>query len=701
MEGSNATITGVADGTAVVTITARDPDGAAAAQGVSVTVGRGNATNSAPQAVGSLAAREISVGGTSTVNVTGKFSDPDGDELTYGAESSNAEVATVAMDGVVATISGVAEGSAVVTITARDPDGLAAAQEVGVSVNAPSENSPPAARGTIPDYNVAVGASTTVEVAGYFSDPDGDELTYAATSSDEGVATIAAEGSTLTITGVADGTATVNVTASDPSGGAAAQGFQVAVGRGAPATEATVTIFGLRQTEDRNTSVNPSDVWGDITVILDVQQNDETIAVIDLMLGEQVINCRGVSASREAQAEAFGETEIECRLNTAAVMGECTGTQLAPLYANGDYQLGARLTTSEGDERETFATQSVTLNNSGFVMVTHSAGNSVLKSGVAIYGGPSDADNQNTFHACPVSYGGTEVAKLSLRALNTDPAMAEPHEAATSLAFTAPTGTGAARKTFNGAAADREDTFSWEVHSSFNGAVQDEGPGGREHWVFVGETMENADGLDVRSDFGAADAEPTGPFYFDFRAPTAGGDRCGPGPFSGNSDRRRPAGVSLSAGNFYLDASDGEGIGLGSHSISVGDCAANSSVNFPGRGSVNRTTVGFDALYTDVTSVAELAEDDAVRNRDSNGADCYVAELASLTDKLGNAWRSSGDPRLASSYHHTATFGVDKTAPVLEDFEPDGFDEPTKGETVPGRFPQIVGPRRLPRRTAS
>ena len=571
----------------------------------------------------------------------------------------------------------------------------------------PPVNTSPAPQGTIPAQTVAIGGTWAQDVVGYFQDADGDALTYTATSSNDGVATVALEGTVATTTGVAEGSAAITVTATDPDGASAAQGISVTVeGEDAGGRLATVAIFGLRSVTDRSMSLDPTNMSGDVSVLLDVQANDETVVGVALTLGEQVIQCRGTSADADPTAglaESGGEIEVECFFNTDAIDGECVGEQLSPLYANGDQALGAYLTTAEGKTRETFGTQNVTLNNAGFVMVTHSKGNAVLKSGVAIYGGPSDADNQNTFQACPVSYGGTEVAKLSLRALNTGAAKAEPHEAATSLAFTAPTGTGAARKIFNGVAADREDTFSWEVHSSFNGAVQDEGPGGREHWLFVGETLENADGLDVREEFGATNAGESdaavGPFYFDFKAPTAAGIAVGQslaaaGPIL--------AGVSYSAGNFYLDASDGEGIGLGSHGISVGDCAANSSVNFPGRGSANRAEVGFDALYADVTSIAELAEDDAVRNRgDSNGADCYVAELASLTDKLGNAWRWSGDPRLASSYHHTATFGVDKTAPVLEDFEPDGFDEPTKGVTVTTIELVQGGGRRRRRSTAS
>ncbi len=75
---------------------------------------------------------------------------------------------------------------------------------------------------TIDPVTVMVGMSSdAMDVSGYFSDADGDDLTYSAGSSDEMVATAAIpDGSNmLTITGVAEGTATVTVTASDGMGG--------------------------------------------------------------------------------------------------------------------------------------------------------------------------------------------------------------------------------------------------------------------------------------------------------------------------------------------------------------------------------------------------------------------------------------------------------------------------------------------------
>ena len=67
-----------------------------------------------------------------------------------------------------------------------------------------------------------------------FRDPDGDDLTYRATSSDTDKATASLSGSTLTVTGVAEGgegTATIRVTASDGKGdGTASFSFTVTLG---------------------------------------------------------------------------------------------------------------------------------------------------------------------------------------------------------------------------------------------------------------------------------------------------------------------------------------------------------------------------------------------------------------------------------------------------------------------------------------
>ena len=91
-------------------------------------------------------------------------------------------------------------------------------------------NRAPQARGSIPDQALKVGGSAaTVDVADNFSDPDGDALSYAVSSSDDGVATASVSGSMVTVRPVGLGTAIARVTARDPGGRTAVSSFRVTV----------------------------------------------------------------------------------------------------------------------------------------------------------------------------------------------------------------------------------------------------------------------------------------------------------------------------------------------------------------------------------------------------------------------------------------------------------------------------------------
>jgi len=92
-------------------------------------------------------------------------------------------------------------------------------------------NRPPAPVGTLPPVRIGLNEGTaTVDVSGAFRDPDGDPLTYGATSSAVQVAAVSVSGSRVMVTPVSDGAATVRVTATDPGGLSAAQTFTVTVG---------------------------------------------------------------------------------------------------------------------------------------------------------------------------------------------------------------------------------------------------------------------------------------------------------------------------------------------------------------------------------------------------------------------------------------------------------------------------------------
>ena len=224
VSGSALTIMARATGSATITITARDPDGLTATQRTTVTVQQ---PNRAPRPVGTIPAQTLDPGATRSIGASQYFTDPDGDPLTYAATSSNTSVATVSVSGSTVMIRAVAPGSATITITARDPDGLTATQPAGVTVQQP--NRAPRPVGTIPAQTLNPDASLAINVSRYFTDPDGDALTYTATSSNTSVATVSVSGSTVTITAHAIGSATITITARDPGGLTATQTFPVTV----------------------------------------------------------------------------------------------------------------------------------------------------------------------------------------------------------------------------------------------------------------------------------------------------------------------------------------------------------------------------------------------------------------------------------------------------------------------------------------
>ena len=232
--GSTLTVTPVAQGAATVTVTATDARGAdaTAAQTFAVTVTP--PPNRPPVPVGTLPPLTLGVDdGAASLEVGGAFSDPDGDTLTYSAASSAPSVAEVTVLGSTLTVTPVAQGAATVTVSATDARGAdaTAAQTFAVTVT-PPPNRPPVPVGTLPPLTLGVDdGAVSLELGGAFSDPDGDTLTYSAASSAPSVAEVTVLGSTLTVTPVAQGAATVTVSATDARGAdaTAAQTFAVTV----------------------------------------------------------------------------------------------------------------------------------------------------------------------------------------------------------------------------------------------------------------------------------------------------------------------------------------------------------------------------------------------------------------------------------------------------------------------------------------
>ena len=175
-----------------------------------------------------LSAQILNVEGEpATLDLTGRFRDPEGGALTLTATSSDEAVATATLADSVVTIAPVTPGRVTVSVTARDEGGRQTTLPVAVTVY--PANRPPVAK-SLADRKIRIGSPDRVELSDAFTDPDEtDVLTYTAASSNEAVATAAVEGTGLRITPKTTGQTTVAVTARDPKELEASLSFRVTV----------------------------------------------------------------------------------------------------------------------------------------------------------------------------------------------------------------------------------------------------------------------------------------------------------------------------------------------------------------------------------------------------------------------------------------------------------------------------------------
>ena len=192
------------------------------------------AANRPPELVQRLGARTLAVGTMQSFDVVGVFRDPDGDTLTYTASSQNSGLVAVSVIGTVARLAaGSSAGNTRVTVTATDPGGLSVSSTFNVTVTtAEITNSAPVVALAFSARELSTSAVATLDISPHFRDPDGDDLTYSASSSNHALVAVALEGSMLQLTArTLAGSATVTVTATDPSGLSVSSPLEVTVVR--------------------------------------------------------------------------------------------------------------------------------------------------------------------------------------------------------------------------------------------------------------------------------------------------------------------------------------------------------------------------------------------------------------------------------------------------------------------------------------
>ena len=256
----------------------------------------GMPANYPPEAAGTLHDKAIrladgSVAGALAVDVAHGFLDRDRDALTYTASSSDESIVTETISGSTVTVTPVAEGTATITVTATDGKSDPVSRTFSVTVGT---NRSPEPVGTLAALALRVedGASS-VDVATAFQDVDGDALTYAASSSDESVATVSVSGSTVTVTPVSGGSAMIAVTATDAGGSAtsARQSFKATVVNRAPVATAALVDLTLRVGEAAAT-VDAAAVFADAdgdALKYSASSSNGSVATVSLKWGELTV----------------------------------------------------------------------------------------------------------------------------------------------------------------------------------------------------------------------------------------------------------------------------------------------------------------------------------------------------------------------------------------------------------------------------
>ncbi len=244
-------VTAAGNGTATITATADDASGTA-----------GVAVMQAPDSVAIVPSEATIAALGDTLRLRAEAFDANGHGVAGAQflwESSDDAVAAVDGSGLVT-----AAGNGAATITAS-ADGARGESAITVAANRA-----PAARDSIPSHTMILGNAASVQVTPFFSDPDGDVLSYSATSSDGQVLGVSVTGSALRVVALAPGTATVTVTATDPGGLSATQSTSV---------EGTTSILTAIQDMDAFLDECPENdpAYARIRQDFEVRRDDEVV----------------------------------------------------------------------------------------------------------------------------------------------------------------------------------------------------------------------------------------------------------------------------------------------------------------------------------------------------------------------------------------------------------------------------------------
>jgi hypothetical protein len=244
-----------------VTVTASDGKGGTVNTNFTFTV---NNTNDVPTVANPIADQTATEDTPFTLNVSSNFSDIDpSDSLTFTATGLPSGL-TISNAGVISgTPTNAAVGTHNITVTVTDQSGKTVSDTFAIAIS--NTNDAPTAS-TVPNQTATEDAFFSINVKPYFTDIDGDTLSFTATGLPDGM--------TISNTGIISGSAsnaaaiagahTVTVTANDSNGGTVNTTFTITVNNTNDAPVVATAIADQNATEDSSFTLNVSGNFTDI-----------------------------------------------------------------------------------------------------------------------------------------------------------------------------------------------------------------------------------------------------------------------------------------------------------------------------------------------------------------------------------------------------------------------------------------------------
>ncbi|MFM8741593.1 MAG: Ig-like domain-containing protein, partial [Cytophagales bacterium] len=209
LSGSSLIINAPSPGDVVINVMAKDSFNAQVTTTFKVKV----YSNQAPVVANTIANQNLRMDKTFDINLAQVFADPDGQTLTFSANSSSGTFVSYSLIGSLLKITPKALGSTTFTLRATDTYNEFVTTQFTVTVV--PKNEPPFVANPIGIQSVRLDKTLVLDISKVFADPEGQALTYTATIAPLSVASVSLATTTLTITPKSTGQVSVTLAAMD------------------------------------------------------------------------------------------------------------------------------------------------------------------------------------------------------------------------------------------------------------------------------------------------------------------------------------------------------------------------------------------------------------------------------------------------------------------------------------------------------